>query len=99
MIADDLKTTENRHFGDFPIHRLLLPEQLDALAKIVPAIAEQEAFVFAKLRKLAPGADADAEFDPAEREAWLERAVGLREDAACVIQFAQGQRALRPAAA
>ncbi len=73
MIAEDLRTTENRHFGDFPVHRLLLPEQLDALAKLVPAITDQQAFVFAKLRKLAPGADADAEFDPAEREAWLDR--------------------------
>ena len=73
MIAEDLKTTENRHFGDFPVHRLLLPEQLDALAKLVPAITDQQAFVFAKLRKLAPGADADAEFDLAEREAWLDR--------------------------
>ncbi len=73
MIAEDLRTTENRQFGQLPAHRLLLPEQLDALAKLVPAIAEQSAFVFAKLRKLAPGADADAELDPAEREAWLDR--------------------------
>ncbi|MEO7319908.1 MAG: hypothetical protein ABIZ56_13035, partial [Chthoniobacteraceae bacterium] len=73
MIAEDLKTTENRQFGQLPVHRLLLPEQLDALAKLVPAIGDQQAFVFAKLRKLAPGADADAEFDPAEREAWLDR--------------------------
>ena len=54
LIAEDLKTTENRHFGDFPIHRALLPEQLDALQKLIPVIGEQSAFVFAKLRKLGP---------------------------------------------
>ncbi len=74
VIAADLRTKESRGFGEFEIHRALLPEQLDDLAKRIPALADNQAFVFARLRKLAPGADADAEFDPAEREAWLERA-------------------------
>jgi len=56
-----------------PAHRRLRAEQLVALGKLVAAITDQSPFVFAKLRKLAPGADADAEFDPAEREAWLDR--------------------------
>ncbi len=73
MIAGNLKTKESRGFGEFPIHRALLPTQLDALQKLVPTVAEQMPFVGARLRKLAPGADADTEFDPAEREAWLDR--------------------------
>ncbi len=73
LIAGDLKTKESRGFGEFPIHHALLPEQLDALQKLVPALAEQNAFVVAKLRKLGPSADADTEFDPIEREAWLDR--------------------------
>jgi hypothetical protein len=74
IIAEELRTQESGGFGSFEIHRALLPEQLDELAKLVPALVEQQVFVFTKLRKLAPGADADVEFDPIEREAWLERA-------------------------
>ena len=75
LIAADLKTKESRGFGEFNIHRALLPEQLDALAKLTPTLALEgyRPFVFAKMRKLAPSADVDAEFDVAEREAWLER--------------------------
>lgn len=74
LITADLKTGESRGFGEFAIHRALLPEQLDELAKRIPSLLDSQAFVFARMRKLAPGADADAEFDPAEREAWLDRA-------------------------
>jgi hypothetical protein len=73
VIGADLQTKESRGFGEFEIHRALLPEQLDDLAKRIPSLMENQKFVFARLRKLAPGADADAEFDPAEREAWLDR--------------------------
>ncbi len=74
MIATELKSSESGGFGSFPIHRALLPAQLDDLARRVPALADEPAFVFARMRKLAPGADADVEFDPAERAAWLDRA-------------------------
>ena len=73
LVAEDLKTQESRGFGEFAIHRALLPEQLDALQHLVPSIAGQQAFVFARIRKLAPGADADAAQDPVVREAWLGR--------------------------
>jgi len=73
VIAADLQTKESRGFGEFEIHRALLPEQLDDLAKRLPTLLENQKFVFARLRKLAPSADADAEFDPVEREAWLDR--------------------------
>ncbi|MBM3850664.1 MAG: hypothetical protein FJ396_10880 [Verrucomicrobia bacterium] len=73
LILADLKTPESRGFGEFAIHRVLLPEQLDALEKEVPALASQTAFVLTRIRRLAPGADASAQTDPVEREAWLER--------------------------
>ena len=73
LVALDLKTQESRGFGEFNIHRALLPAQLDALAKMIPGLSTQQAFVFAKLRKLAPSADVDIEFDATEREAWLVR--------------------------
>ncbi|HEV7405749.1 MAG TPA: hypothetical protein VGO11_22590, partial [Chthoniobacteraceae bacterium] len=74
VIAADLATKESRGFGEFEIHRALLPEQLDDLAKRIPALYENQAFVTARMKKLSPGADTDVEFDPAEREAWLDRA-------------------------
>jgi len=74
LVAADLKSRESGGFGEFAIHRALLPEQLDDLAKRLPSLADNQEFVFTRMRKLAPGADADAEFDPAERVAWLDRA-------------------------
>jgi autotransporter-associated beta strand protein len=76
LIAADLRSRESRGFGEFAIHRALLPEQLDALVRAVPTLAMDERFVFTRLRKLAPSADADIEFEAAEREAWLERVWG-----------------------
>ncbi len=73
LIAADLASDESRAFGEHPIHRLLLPTQLDQLAKLRPQLASEQAFVFARLRHLAPSAEEDVEFDAAAREAWLER--------------------------
>lgn len=73
LIADDLQTEESKGFGEHGVHRALLPEQMDELAARVPALFESQAFVFARLRKMRPGADVDPEFNSAERQAWLER--------------------------
>jgi len=37
VIVADLKSKESRGFGEFAIHRALLPEQLDAVVKAIPA--------------------------------------------------------------
>jgi hypothetical protein len=73
VIEADLRTEESKGFGEFAIHRALLPEQLDDLAKRIPTLIDNQAFVYTRLRKLAPSVDVDLEFDLAEREAWLER--------------------------
>ena len=73
LIIADLKSEESSGFGGLAIHRALLPAQLDVLAKAIPVLVTEEAFVFTRLRKLAPGADADVQFDAAAREAWLDR--------------------------
>jgi hypothetical protein len=73
LIEKDLESRQSRGFGEFGIHHELLPEQLDELAQRLPALYGSQNFVYTRLRKLAPGADADAEFDRAEREAWLGR--------------------------
>ena len=73
FIIADLQTPESRGFGEFGIHRALLPAQLDTLVQAIPALATNEAFVHTRLRKLAPSPDVDVAFDPVERAAWLER--------------------------
>jgi hypothetical protein len=73
LILTELRSENNSGFGAFAIHRALLPVQLDALVKAMPSLATNEAFVYTRLRKLAPSADVDIEFNDAEREAWLER--------------------------
>jgi hypothetical protein len=66
-ILSELKTPESRGFGSLPIHRALLPTQLDALEKEIPGLAHQSAFVMTRIAKLAPGADAHSQTDPLER--------------------------------
>lgn len=73
VIEADLRSKESKGFGEFPIHRALLPEQLDELATHLPTLYNSQAFIFTRLRKLLPGADVDLEFDRNERQAWLER--------------------------
>jgi hypothetical protein len=74
FIAEELKLKDSPGFGGFPIHHQLLPEQLDALAKTIPTLTNNETYVHLRLRKLAPSADVETEYDAAEREAWIERA-------------------------
>lgn len=72
-IIADLQADNARGFGDLPIHRALLPDQLDELLQSYPNWLSQQAFVYTRLRKMAPSADVNLEYDDAEREAWLER--------------------------
>ncbi|MBN8418471.1 MAG: autotransporter-associated beta strand repeat-containing protein [Verrucomicrobia bacterium] len=72
-IIADLQADKSRTFGSLPIHRALLPEQLDALLQTFPQWLSQQAFVYTRLRKMAPSADVNLEYDDAERAAWLDR--------------------------
>lgn len=72
-ILADLQSGRGQTFGALPIHRTLLPDQLDELLKSYPQWLGQSAFVNTRLRKLAPSADVNLEYDTAEREAWLDR--------------------------
>jgi autotransporter-associated beta strand protein len=72
-IIADLQADKSRTFGSLPIHRALLPEQLDSLLQTFPQWLSQQAFVYTRLRKLAPSADVNLEYDDTERAAWLDR--------------------------
>ena len=73
LLVTELKSEGSEGFASFPIAHQLLPEQLDALAKAIPALATDDAFINERLKKLAPSADVDVDYDAAEREAWLDR--------------------------
>jgi len=80
MIEADLKIPESKGFGEFAIHRALLPDQLDVLAQRLPTLYDSPAFVFARIRKMWPGPEADPEFDPATRERFLEEVWGYAKN-------------------
>ena len=73
LVAEDLLAEGSRGFGEFEVHRMLLPGQLDRLRELAPVVATQDAYVHERIRRLAPGADADRDMDLGEREAWLGR--------------------------
>lgn len=73
LVIEELKDEKSRRFGSLPIHGLLLQDQLDRLIELWPDLRKSEAFVHTYLTRLHPGPDSDWEFDPAEREAYLER--------------------------
>ncbi|MBE2287260.1 MAG: hypothetical protein IAE77_27650 [Prosthecobacter sp.] len=69
-VKADFQAEPSIGFGDLPIHRQLLLTQLDELRG---QNIGSTAFIYTYLRKLAPSADVNLEFDEAEREAWLDR--------------------------
>ncbi len=73
LLITELKSEDTEGFAHFPIHESLLPEQLDALVRAIPSLANDDDFITTRLKKLAPSADTDVDFDPAAREAWLDR--------------------------
>lgn len=72
-VAADLRTKESRGFGEFTIHRRLLPEQLDELLGLRPDLIDNTNFVNTYAAKLRPGNDIDWRVDTAARLAYLER--------------------------
>ena len=73
LINADMKTKESRGFGEFNIHRSLLPEQLEQLLKLQPELIRNPNYVHAVVNKLRPSADIDWPNDPAEKSAYLTR--------------------------
>ncbi|MCE2694245.1 MAG: hypothetical protein LW645_08265 [Verrucomicrobiaceae bacterium] len=72
----DFKAEPSIGFGDLPIHRQLLLPQLDELKA---EHGRSTSFIYTYLRKLAPSADVNLEYDEAEREAWLDRVWAFAE--------------------
>jgi hypothetical protein len=68
-------------------------EQLDELLQATHG--SSTSFIYTYLRKLAPSADVNLEYDEAEREAWLDRVWAFAENVPHA-QNAQGPHSLPP---
>ncbi len=73
LVAADLRTKQSRGFGEFAIHRLLLPGQLDELLRLHPALKTNANFVHQRMLHLRPSPDVDWARDTTERGAYLAR--------------------------
>ena len=73
LIAADLRTKESGGFGEFRIHRNLMPEQLDELAGLNPQLEDNVNFVNTRIQKLRPSEDVDIELSEEARDAYLNR--------------------------
>ena len=74
LVNKDLKRKESRGFGEFNIHRALLPEQLEELQQLNPKLRNNTAFVHTRLQKMLPDEDTDMFRDDKVRADYLERA-------------------------
>lgn len=73
LIVADLNYQNSGGFGSLPIHRLLMLDQLEELAKLKPEVLNQQAFVVTMLRCLQPSNDVSWQQDRAVLRAYLER--------------------------
>ncbi|WP_145421790.1 hypothetical protein [Planctomycetes bacterium K23_9] len=75
LIAKELlsRKKNDKRFGDLKAHAFLTLAELDTLAKQVPQIADDNAFVEARLNQLRVGADQDISQQPEVRAEYLQR--------------------------
>ncbi|MCA9140142.1 MAG: hypothetical protein KDB00_25395, partial [Planctomycetales bacterium] len=75
LVVAELQSRQPRdlRFGDLAAHEFLSLGELDNVGRAVPAIADDNAFVYAKLRMLRPGNDDDISQQPDLRRDYLVR--------------------------
>ena len=73
LVVDDLNHRFSGPFGQLPLHRQLLLEDLVECLQLKPELRDQAAFVSIYLSKLHPSDDTNWRQDPEQYEAYLER--------------------------
>ncbi len=73
LIVEDLKYKNSGGFGSLNIHNLLLLDQLDECAKLMPELRNQGNFVNAYLLRLKPADGVDFLLQPDEEKAYYDR--------------------------
>lgn len=72
VVAADLQGRDRAPFGAYPLHQLLLRSQLDTLIQRLPNLLNETNFVSTYLRKLAPPAGVDLQYNLDARRAYLD---------------------------
>lgn len=73
LVVEDLKSPETGGFGSINIHRLMTLAQLEELLRARTDLINQQAFVYAWIAKLQPGADEIWRHNPAQAAAYFAR--------------------------
>lgn len=75
LVIQELQSrpARDQRFGDLAAHQFLTLEELDNVARNVPAVADDNPFVHAKLQSLRPSADVDLSQQPEQRRDYLVR--------------------------
>ncbi|MEO1526919.1 MAG: hypothetical protein AAFX06_15890, partial [Planctomycetota bacterium] len=75
LVIKELRSRPNnrQQFGDRSAHRYLTLEELDNVARAVPGVMDDNAFVAARLRNLRPSGEIDLAQQPEERRDYLKR--------------------------
>lgn len=73
LLLRHLRMRNSSGFGSLPVHALLLLDQLEELARQMPELLGNGAFVNQYARRLLPSADTSVQLVPAERAAYLDR--------------------------
>lgn len=73
LVLAELADRNSDGFGSRGVHRLLLLDQLQALAAARPGLLEESDFVDAMLSRMRPGEDSDLDRDPVAMDAYLAR--------------------------
>lgn len=73
LVAKDLRNKNASAFGSYPIHGMLLRDQLDELLDLIPELRNQDLFINIYLSKLRPNNDVSLELDRGELAKYLDR--------------------------
>jgi hypothetical protein len=75
LVISELRSRPPRdqRFGDLPAHRFLTRDELERVGQAIPAVTDDNEFVYATLRTLRPGADVDLSQQPRKRREYLAR--------------------------
>lgn len=75
LVIAELKSRRSRdqRFGDLSAHQYLTVGELENVGRLVPTVADDNAFIHTKLRMLRPNADVDISQQPDQRREYLVR--------------------------
>ncbi|MEX2215706.1 MAG: hypothetical protein WD768_16460, partial [Phycisphaeraceae bacterium] len=90
LVVADLRYKYSGGFGSLNIHRIMLLDQLEALAKQMPELLKNTNYVNTYITRLQPNPDIDWRNDPKEYAAYLDRLWSFVKDLAPAFNSLKG---------